>query len=348
MKGKTMRAIATLACLGWAVPAGADIIHFKDGKTLEVPQVWEEGNDVVCERFGGVVRYPKSKVLKVEKAGAAPEAAPEPEKPAAMDAALDIPKAPPAPMDIESYIAKKMPPKNAIEGAGNATVTINAFVGTGSGFFVTQDGYILTNRHVVEGADTLLEKAGEIMRKERASLDQWKNVLKLQGKLEQSQEKVQAREAEYARKMKILDVVSKGGIILYLSDGTELRAPVVATSDKLDLALLKVEGHRTPTIAPSRASLAQGDPLFAIGNPLNLSHSVTAGIFSGIREGYLQTNIPLNPGNSGGPIITREGEVVGISTWKVAAAGVEGISFAIPIAMALQEFPQLRERFGPF
>ncbi len=90
-----------------------------------------------------------------------------------------------------------------------------------------------------------------------------------------------------------------------------------------------------------------GTPLYAIGSPLRLMHSVTSGIYSGIskfnRQDYIQSNAQINPGNSGGPLVTKDGKAIGISTWKVAGPQVEGIGFAIPINVALKEFERYLE-----
>ena len=78
--------------------------------------------------------------------------------------------------------------------------------------------------------------------------------------------------------------------------------------------------------------------MFAIGSPLGLSHSVTSGVFSAHRGKLLQTSAQVNPGNSGGPLLTEDGKVIGINTLKLMEEGVEGISFAIPINVAIEEF----------
>jgi S1-C subfamily serine protease len=86
------------------------------------------------------------------------------------------------------------------------------------------------------------------------------------------------------------------------------------------------------------SALGQGETLYAIGNPLKLDHSVTSGVFSGRREGMLQTNAQINPGNSGGPLINEQGQVIGINTMKLGGENIEGIGFAIPIEVAIEEF----------
>jgi S1-C subfamily serine protease len=105
------------------------------------------------------------------------------------------------------------------------------------------------------------------------------------------------------------------------------------------LALLRLKGYKTPYIPRGNAhGLHHGQPLYAIGNSLDMGHTVTSGIFSGRRADLLQTNAQINPGNSGGPLITEDGRVIGINTSKVVHSSVEGVGFAIPIHVVMTEF----------
>jgi serine protease Do len=122
-------------------------------------------------------------------------------------------------------------------------------------------------------------------------------------------------------------------------DDTQLYARLIALSKKHDLALLKVDGYQTPALQPATAHhLAQGDQVYAIGNPANLRNTVTSGIFSGYEGSFIQTNAQINPGNSGGPLIDPEGRVLGINTKKKTGNAIEGLGFAIPIQTALEDF----------
>jgi S1-C subfamily serine protease len=135
---------------------------------------------------------------------------------------------------------------------------------------------------------------------------------------------------------------------IVLVDNSEYQASIVRVHETIDLALLRLSNAKTPYIPvadPRR--LAQGDALYAIGNPLNFSHSVSAGVFSGHQRGMLMTSTPINPGNSGGPLVTREGEVVGINTQKIVGQGVEGIGFAVPIHVALGAFEDILDEHMP-
>ncbi len=126
---------------------------------------------------------------------------------------------------------------------------------------------------------------------------------------------------------------------IVMSDGTELIAYVVSTSKNYDLALLKLEGYDTPYIETLNSNtLAQGDSVYAIGNPIGLKNSVAAGVLSGHESGYVKTDAKIYPGNSGGPLVSAGGRVIGINTMKLLTRNFEGLGFAIPIETALAEF----------
>ena len=165
----------------------------------------------------------------------------------------------------------------------------------GSGFIISSDGYIVTNNHVVEGADKIT-------------------------------------------------VNLNGG------KGKGLQAKVIGTDADTDLALLKVEGRRDLPVLEFGNSDAMevGDWVLAIGNPLGLNNTVTAGILSakgrdlhsGPYDNFLQTDASINPGNSGGPLINMKGEVIGINT-AIMANG-QGLGFAIPSSLASRIIDDLR------
>ena len=134
------------------------------------------------------------------------------------------------------------------------------------------------------------------------------------------------------------------GLKIVLADKTEHSVQKIAVSKKHDLALLRLKGYKTPYVRPGNIDqVAHGDPLYAIGNPLSLDHSVTSGVFSGHRDDFIQTNAQVNPGNSGGPLITESGEVIGINSQKIVHRDVEGLSFAIPIDFVFEEFKSYLE-----
>lgn len=166
----------------------------------------------------------------------------------------------------------------------------------GSGFIISEDGYVLTNAHVVEGADEILVR---------------------------------------------------------LNDRRELAAELVGADTQTDVALLKVEAEGLPTLRMGDSDALQvGEWVAAIGSPFGFEHSVTAGIISAInrtlpRDAYvpfIQTDVAINPGNSGGPLFNLDGEVVGINSQIFTrSGGFMGLSFAIPINVAMDVANQLRE-----
>lgn len=167
----------------------------------------------------------------------------------------------------------------------------------GSGFIVSPDGYVLTNNHVVDGAEE---------------------------------------------------------IIVRLSDRRELEATVVGTDPSTDLAVLKVEGTDLPVVRLGKsAELEVGEWVVAIGSPFGFDHTVTAGIVSAKGRAlpsenyvpFIQTDVAINPGNSGGPLFNLDGDVVGINSQiYTRSGGFMGVSFAIPVDVAMNVFEQIRDQ----
>ncbi|MGY8997413.1 MAG: DegQ family serine endoprotease, partial [Alphaproteobacteria bacterium] len=145
-------------------------------------------------------------------------------------------------------------------------------------------------------------------------------------------------------------------IVVILDDGTELEATLVGTDPKTDIALLKVDaGRLLPFVGFGNSDVVRvGDWALAIGNPFGFGSSVTAGIISArqrdIRSGpyddFLQTDAPINRGNSGGPLFNMDGEVVGVNTAIYSPSGGSvGIGFAVPSNLVSRVVDQLKE-FG--
>ena len=166
----------------------------------------------------------------------------------------------------------------------------------GSGVMVTTDGYLLTNYHVVDGADD---------------------------------------------------------IKVDFTDGRTLTAKVIGSDKPSDLALLKVNGSDFKAIALGNSDAVKvGDVVLAVGNPLGVGETVTMGIISaknrstsldGSYEDFLQTDAPINHGNSGGALVDTKGELVGINSQILSSNdGNIGIGFAIPVNMAKNVMEQLR------
>ena len=165
--------------------------------------------------------------------------------------------------------------------------------GVGSGFILSADGYVLTNAHVVQGADE---------------------------------------------------------VIVTLTDKRELKAKLIGTDRRTDVAVVKIDATGLPSVKIGDVSkLRVGEWVVAIGSPFGLENTVTAGIVSakaretGEYVPFIQTDVAINPGNSGGPLLNMRGEVVGINSQILSrSGGFMGISFAIPMDEATRVADQLR------
>jgi serine protease Do len=165
----------------------------------------------------------------------------------------------------------------------------------GSGFIISQDGYILTNAHVVRNADEVVVK---------------------------------------------------------LSDKREFSAKIVGVDSRTDVALLKIEAAGLPKVTMGNPdNLKVGEWVVAIGSPFGLESTLTAGVVSAKGRAlpqenfvpFIQTDVAINPGNSGGPLFNLNGEVVGINSQIYSrTGGYMGLSFAIPINVAMEIADQLR------
>jgi serine protease Do len=136
-------------------------------------------------------------------------------------------------------------------------------------------------------------------------------------------------------------------IIVTMSDGSQYQAKLIGAGAVLDIAVLKIEaGHPLPFLAFADSRKAEiGDPLVVIGNPLGLGTSVSSGIVSAVHrnlmntpvDNYIQTDAAINHGNSGGPVLDREGKVVAVATILItntAGQGSQGLGFAIASDLA--------------
>ncbi|MDY6979148.1 MAG: DegQ family serine endoprotease [Pseudomonadota bacterium] len=141
-------------------------------------------------------------------------------------------------------------------------------------------------------------------------------------------------------------------ITVRLSDRRELKAEVIGSDKRSDMALLKVEANDLPvvTIGDSK-ELKVGEWAMAIGSPFGFDHSVSVGVISAINRNlpsenyvpFIQTDVAINPGNSGGPLFNLDGEVIGINSQIFTrSGGFMGLSFAIPIDVAMDVVEQLK------
>ena len=171
-------------------------------------------------------------------------------------------------------------------------------VGFGSGVIISKDGYIVTNNHVIDGADDISVK---------------------------------------------------------LNDNREFKGRVIGADPSTDLALVKIEGDDLPTIPVGDSdALKIGEWVLAVGNPFNLTSTVTAGIvsakarsigiYSGGVESFIQTDAAINQGNSGGALVNTRGELVGINSALASPTGAySGYGFAIPTSIMTKVIADLKQ-----
>ncbi len=272
-----------------------------------------------------------------------------------------------APRVAETPSTRPARKPHPLEAARKATVFIRTEWGLGSGFIIDSDCHVITNRHVVEtdGArvvggvmrdpemrarianaeQQLRYSLGRDRALRRALASQpGTNVEQMQLDARISEQEAQLTDLSGQLGRRISDRVEgsgRKGFTAILVDGKEFRALHATMSDKHDLAVFQLPATNCEFIAAGNSrGLGIGDRLYTVGNPSGIAYTVTSGVYSGARliEGLelLQTDAPISPGNSGGPLITEAGEVVGINT--LVLRGVPGVGFAIPIEIARQEF----------
>ncbi len=149
-------------------------------------------------------------------------------------------------------------------------------------------------------------------------------------------------------------------VLVTLTDKRQYRAKIIGSDQKMDLALLQIRDKKgvpqdlTPVGLGDSDAVRIAEPVFAVGNPFGLQHTVTMGIISaknrtigvGPFDNFLQTDASINPGNSGGPLFNMKGEVIGINTVIYSRTGQSGgLGFAIPVNEAKKVVPDLK-RYG--
>jgi len=255
-------------------------------------------------------------------------------------------------------------PVNPLEHARNATVSIETPWGIGSGFFVKENS-VITNKHVVELNQDELEKfrdkvktGQELIRLEKEKIrDMYQQMNRLpEGPSKRQlailiarfEEALAKNLPQFEKAEKRLEDLDRGiqprDIKIIMADGSETTANYIVVSQNHDLALLSVYSNVTSFLQKpvSSRAMQQGDKVYTIGSPSGLRSTVTAGIFSGYRQGdsggalLLQTDAAINPGNSGGPLIDENGHVHGVNT--MILQDTAGIGFAISIETVYEEF----------
>jgi putative serine protease PepD len=122
-----------------------------------------------------------------------------------------------------------------------------------------------------------------------------------------------------------------GTIVTVIREELRVEGEVVRTDDDRDLAIVAVE-EELPVLSVADDMPRVGEPVLVVGSPLGLEQSVVSGIISAFREEHIQISAPLNPGNSGGPVVDAQGEVIGVAVLKVGDEQTQAIGLAIPAA----------------
>ena len=142
-------------------------------------------------------------------------------------------------------------------------------------------------------------------------------------------------------------------VTVTLHDKREMKARVVGTDPRTDIAVVKIEGSNFPVLKLADSSKVEiGDIVLAVGNPFGVGQTVTAGIVSATGRGglgieqvedFIQTDAPINPGNSGGALVDDEGHLIGINTAIISgnSGGNQGIGFAVPVNMARHDMDEI-------
>jgi len=294
--------------------------------------------------------------------------------------------------DLKNQLYERFSPRNPLEEATLGTVTIKTPLGLGSGFFISDDGYIVTNKHVVRPDESTKERAASHFEKvdktaehfalqftvEEArlramyeSLDRLKRISEAETNpskkalleekymadgdtLARMEQDFENRKKDFFEKKEIYEKEKNDyfwkttranrthNFTIILKDNSEYHAYLAAISQNKDIALLKIDGYKTPYLRPGKLDhVVQGEKVYAIGSPAGLKDSVSAGVISGYDGYYLRTDAKIYPGNSGGPLVNQRGEVIGVNTLKEITHKFEGLGFAIIMDIAINEFGSL-------
>ncbi len=290
--------------------------------------------------------------------------------------------------DLKEKLLERFKPGNKVDEATLAVVTVETNTGSGSGFFITDDGYLITNRHVVRPATTNQWKDAE------GKLAEWKEKLEdykvnidddeerlaeAKSEIDEYREYMQSGRATESQKTRYESYVKRyernkerhdqnvaryrelerkyrkeksnfgwsssmsnfsRKFTIVLKNGDKLKARLIKISKDHDLALLKLDSYSTPHLsAAKRQYPKQGTKVFAIGSPFGISDALTTGIVTKAATDHMYTDTQILPGNSGGPLIDADGQVLGVNTALIARKGTtDGLGIVIYASRIRDEF----------
>lgn len=295
--------------------------------------------------------------------------------------------------DLAASLLKRFAPTSPIEQVTLAVVGIETPLGQGSGFFISESGLIVTNKHVIRPQDTekhrerrqdfderaqYLESVRQQIREEEERLNRYardlesfreeiekndkynaptllrrqeyaeylRNYERRREQLNEARRQYQAQLKDFEKQRDEFSFNSSLAgaarhFTVFLKDNREMTAELVSISRNADLALLRIPDVISPALplGDSRP-VRQGHQVFAVGSPLGMRDSLTSGIIARVQSDYLVTDAQILPGNSGGPLLNDQAQVVGINTLKFAReATADGFGMAIRVETLREEFP---------
>lgn len=374
-----------LICLLSASSVQAHKIYLRNGKVVTATVIIEGETEVSYEKYGGMIALLRSDIERIEYDK-------KPKKKKAVTVNTIEEKV--AEQDLVAVLRQAVQPGTPIEEANMATLAVESDLGSGSGFFVSAHGDIITNRHVVKVTQEMKKESLVQFNEAKRQLGVTKGALVSEkNRYLSAKENYYAKKASYSRAKKgqntssarlqsmhrslksdysylqrwkkdyesradeykqveqtvrraktkydkfIRGMKSRRFYKVILADKTEFDAYLVKVSPNYDLALLRLKGYATPYLQPRKiATVSQGETVFAIGNPVGFRNSISSGVYSAKRNHYIQTSAEISPGNSGGPLITADGKVIGVNTKKMIGKGFEGIGFALDVDLVFEEF----------
>lgn len=294
----------------------------------------------------------------------------------------------PAKADLKEILFKRFNPATKVDEATLSVVTVQTKVGSGSGFFITDNGYLITNRHVVrpstssgwkERETALLEHKERLedyefrLREDEQSLKNMKQYIdenqayiksgratasqkkrynryvdkynRYQDRHDDNSKKFRKADGEYKRAQSEFGFNSSVSsfskkFTIILKNGKKYKARLVKVSKNYDLALLKLDNYTTPYLnLAKRHRPKQGAKVFAIGSPLGITDSLTTGIVTKSGKDQIFTDAQILPGNSGGPLVNKDGVVLGVNTAVLSQTrNADGLGLALYSKLIKEEF----------